>query len=182
VITPVLDLQGASQLIDRTGLETAPADGSSGDFGAAFTASLSTTPLAASSVGSKEVVVATGQRQATPSQLGGTAQTTVAKTSATTSKSVHAAAGQKGGVGTRIQFRDDACDESVESLQQASGSVAAAVATKSTDLPVAADQSLSSKAGAQVATEASDSLDSLAEAQKIAVAGIKSSSYRLCGL
>ncbi|MBB5057623.1 hypothetical protein HDF16_002329 [Granulicella aggregans] len=181
MITPVLDLQGASQLIDRTGLETAPVDGSSGDFGAAFTASLSTTPSAAGSAGSKEFVVATGQRQATPSQLGGTAQTTVAKTSATTNKSSQTTAGQKVGVGTRIQFRDDAGDESVESLQRASGLVAAAVATKSTDLPVAADKSISSKAGAQVATEASDSLDFLAEAQKIAVAGIKSSSYRLAG-
>ncbi len=159
MITPALDLQGAPQLIDRIGPETAPVE-SGGDFGAAFSASLSATRSASGSPGSNEVAADAGQKLATSGQAGGSGRTAAARANFTSSKSVFPAVGPRAGVATAASIQNRTEGAGVDSSDQAVEAVVSAVVSKSADAVV------SGGSGSQSTATASTVLP---ESQKIAL-------------
>ncbi len=154
MITPALDLQGTPQLIDRIALETSSAD-SGGDFGAAFTASLSATSATAGPSGSREAVTEVGQNPAFPGQGAGASRTAATKMTSTASIFISTAASQRAGVATAASLGSSA--EGADAIEQAGEFVVSAVATKP------ADAVLLGGSGSQQTT-------SIAESQKIDLA------------
>ena len=168
MITPALDLQGAPQRIDRIGSESvSPDGGGGGDFGAAFTASLSSTHAAAGSSAGKGVAGA-GQNVANASPAGGSSRITTSKTTSTSSKLFSTAARQEAGIDAGASLGDGVEGAGVDALGQTLVSVPSTVAGTRAESPEPATTALSGRVGLQAANTTSAVLS---ESQKIALAG-----------